>query len=325
MATARHKRAAAVQRSKRARTVGVPLLVLAVGTTALVATRSEHESGPTGATTSVAMGDQTALQRRDVAGSRSLRRPAPPASIAGRAPAPTPRPKPTVTATPRPSPIAEPKPTATASAEPKPVAVDHRYATALLRLRTTPTQPSGSRGLLGAGDRVAITGRDSGAYTQVLVDGRVAWVTADYLASTRPEPAAASPSSAASSAAPSRSGGVSAAPCPSGSSVEAGLTAHAVAVHRAVCAAFPSVRAYGGVGGGGEHASGHAVDIMVSGSTGDSIAAWVRSHAAQLGVSEVIWSQRIWTVQRGSEGWRPMEDRGSPTANHYDHVHVTVY
>jgi hypothetical protein len=39
----------------------------------------------------------------------------------------------------------------------------------------------------------------------------------------------------------------------------------------------------------------------------------------------VIWSQQIWTVDRGSEGWRYMEDRGSTTANHYDHVHVTVY
>ncbi|MEP7157788.1 MAG: SH3 domain-containing protein, partial [Chloroflexota bacterium] len=37
------------------------------------------------------------------------------------------------------------------------------------------------------------------------------------------------------------------------------------------------------------------------------------------------WSQRIWSVQRSSEGWRPMADRGSTTANHYDHVHVSVY
>ena len=32
-----------------------------------------------------------------------------------------------------------------------------------------------------------------------------------------------------------------------------------------------------------------------------------------------------WTVQRADDGWRWMEDRGSTTANHYDHVHVTVY
>ena len=64
---------------------------------------------------------------------------------------------------------------------------------------------------------------------------------------------------------------------------------------------------------------------MCSGSLGDAIAAYVRAHAKELGVSEVIWAQRIWTVQRSSEGWRYMEDRGSTTANHYDHVHVTTY
>jgi hypothetical protein len=41
-------------------------------------------------------------------------------------------------------------------------------------------------------------------------------------------------------------------------------------------------------------------------------------------VTEVIWARRIWTVQRNSDGWRSMEDRGSATANHFDHVHVTV-
>ncbi len=92
-----------------------------------------------------------------------------------------------------------------------------------------------------------------------------------------------------------------------------------------MCAEFPSVTTYGGTrGGGGNHGTGHAVDIMVSGGTGDEIAAYVRAHAAELGVTEVIWQQRIWTTQRASEGWRGMSDRGSATANHYDHVHVTV-
>jgi hypothetical protein len=64
---------------------------------------------------------------------------------------------------------------------------------------------------------------------------------------------------------------------------------------------------------------------MCSSSLGDDIAAFVRSNANALGVSEVIWEQQIWTVERSSEGWRPMEDRGSATANHMDHVHVTTY
>lgn len=64
---------------------------------------------------------------------------------------------------------------------------------------------------------------------------------------------------------------------------------------------------------------------MISSSVGDDIAAYVRENYRELGVSEVIWRQRIWTVERSSEGWRSMEDRGDATANHYDHVHVTVY
>jgi len=92
-----------------------------------------------------------------------------------------------------------------------------------------------------------------------------------------------------------------------------------------VCARFPSVSSYGGIrGGGGNHGQGRALDIMVRGATGDRIAAFLRANARALGVTEVIWEQRIWTVQRAGEGWRPMPDRGSATANHYDHVHVSV-
>ena len=65
--------------------------------------------------------------------------------------------------------------------------------------------------------------------------------------------------------------------------------------------------------------------MIPNSSVGQAIANYVRANAKALGVSEVIWSQRIWTVQRSGEGWRSMSDRGSPTANHYDHVHVTVY
>jgi len=94
-----------------------------------------------------------------------------------------------------------------------------------------------------------------------------------------------------------------------------------------VCAEFPDVSSYGGVrSGSGEHSTGQALDIMVSSSSlGDAIAAWVRDNHDALGVSEILWSQQIWTVERSSDGWRWLEDRGSATANHYDHVHVTVY
>nr|MDQ6896317.1 hypothetical protein [Actinomycetota bacterium] len=122
--------------------------------------------------------------------------------------------------------------------------------------------------------------------------------------------------------------GVSAAACADGSGVESGLTPDGIRVHRAVCALFPGVSGYGGLRGTGDyHGTGQAVDIMIgaNSSLGAQIAAYVRDHASALGVSEVIYAQRIWTVQRASEGWRAMADRGSPTANHVDHVHVSVY
>ena len=64
---------------------------------------------------------------------------------------------------------------------------------------------------------------------------------------------------------------------------------------------------------------------MISGEAGWAVANWVRAHAGELGVSEVLYSQRIWSRLRAGEGWRPFSDRGSSTANHYDHVHVSVY
>jgi hypothetical protein len=41
-------------------------------------------------------------------------------------------------------------------------------------------------------------------------------------------------------------------------------------------------------------------------------------------MSELIYRQHIWTVQRGSEGWRPISDRPLATANHVDHAHVSM-
>jgi hypothetical protein len=199
--------------------------------------------------------------------------------------------------------------------------------------------------VLARAQRVAVTGVTHGVWTQVVLDGTARWVHAAYLAAKRPAPkpeqASADPVRSASTSlsanprAPRATSptsrptttAFSTAPCPGGSSVESGLVANAVAVHRAVCAAFPEVTGFGGVrpGDGGYHGSGQALDVMCAPSTGDRVAAWLRSNASRLGISEVIWAQRIWTVQRSSEGWRWMEDRGSTTANHYDHVHVSVY
>ena len=103
-------------------------------------------------------------------------------------------------------------------------------------------------------------------------------------------------------------------------------SAAAVRVYRAVCNNFPQVGSYGGWDNHGEHRSGRALDIMTGDvALGDAIAEFLRAHAAELDLYDVIWRQRIFTQQRAGEGWRSMPSRGSATANHMDHVHVSVY
>jgi Bacterial SH3 domain len=188
-----------------------------------------------------------------------------------------------------------------------------RWTTTRLNVRSRPSESAKLLTVLGAGVRVLVTGRVRGQWAELAWKHRTVWVLKTYLASTKPKATTTTPT------------GVSGAPCPDGSSVENGLQPNTVKLYRAVCAAFPAVSAWGGRSGSGDHGAGRALDIMCTGSLGDSIANYVRSHASRFGVSEVIWEQRIWSVQRSSEGWRPMEDRGSTTANHYDHVHVSVY
>ncbi|QFG27651.1 hypothetical protein F7P10_40985 [Actinomadura sp. WMMB 499] len=82
-----------------------------------------------------------------------------------------------------------------------------------------------------------------------------------------------------------------------------------------------------------DHGSGRACDFMESTggampsasatAHGDQVAQYVIDNAERLGIKYVIWKQRIYDM-RGSGGWSQMEDRGSITQNHYDHVHVSV-
>ncbi|WP_338751123.1 hypothetical protein [Janibacter alittae] len=103
-----------------------------------------------------------------------------------------------------------------------------------------------------------------------------------------------------------------------------GLGPNASAVYSAVRNQFPDMTNIGGYRAGdpGDHGSGRAVDIMVSGARGDQVAAWLQQNAGSLNIKYVIWKQRIW---RPGSSWSAMEDRGSATANHYDHVHVSVH
>jgi hypothetical protein len=214
-----------------------------------------------------------------------------------------------------------PKPTSSASETITPILrlkiTGSKYATTDLNVRTEPSSSASVVAEVDKGTKLAVTKTISNGFRYVSYRDKGRWVTNKYLSDAKP--------TARSSG--SAGGGISGAPCPGGSSVESGLTPDAIRVHRALCHRYPQFTSFlGRRSSGGYHGSGRAVDCMISDSTvGWAAAKWVRANAKSLGVSEVIYRQQIWTVQRSSDGWRSMSDRGSPTANHMDHVHVSVY
>ena len=202
---------------------------------------------------------------------------------------------------------------------------DRLFRTAPLNLWPAPHEQGRPLTVLPEGGRVAVTGTRKSGFAQIVYRGQLRWVHAAYLAQHMPAPPAPAPASS-TSASTTAPAGVTTAPCPDGSGTEAGLTPAAVTLFRSVCNAFPALTTYGGYDAHGEHSSGRAIDFMVGGdsSLGQAVADWARAHAAQLNLYDVIWAQHIWTPVRASEGWRAMPDRGSATANHYDHVHISV-
>ena len=85
-----------------------------------------------------------------------------------------------------------------------------------------------------------------------------------------------------------------------------------------------------GNGPSGEHATGYATDFMVYSdkTLGDWIANWIWSNRNTLGVAYIMWHHCIISTNpNGKYGpagqWNWVEDRGNPTQNHMDHVHVT--
>jgi hypothetical protein len=178
-----------------------------------------------------------------------------------------------------------------------------------LKLRVTPGEGGAVVGEIKSDQQIKVTGREQNGFTEVVVDGVARWVTSQYVAKDR-DPASLP---------------LGTAPCAGTSSVMGGLVSDADKVYTAVCNAFPQIRVYGGRDPHGEHRNGKAIDIMTSDVTlGTNIANFLRSHASELNLYAVIWRQHIWTPVRSGEGWRAMSSRGSATANHMDHVHVSV-
>jgi hypothetical protein len=217
--------------------------------------------------------------------------------------------------------VAKPKPKPKTVPTPALKVVGSKYVTASLNVRTAPNLESDVVEVLSAGDKVAVTSVIYNGFRFISYNDRGRWISNKYL--TDKKPVVQSPGSGTSSS----GGGISSASCSKSSSIESGLVPNAIKVYRAICARYPQVSSFGGRrASGGFHGTGQAVDVMISNSSvGWDIANWTRANASKLGVSEVIYYRKIWTVQRSSDGWRPMSDRGSPSANHEDHVHVSVY
>jgi len=283
--------------------------------------------------------DQTAdpsYQNTDLGVSRGGERaPLPSVSPSGDAETSSPDPLPTPTETPE----ATPSETATPTEEPTTAAptntfdpsklgekTGEKYIASSANVRTGPGSDYDVRTTLDAGIAVTVTNVTSNGWQQISYKGRAGWVKSDLLTSKKPEASSSSPSRE-SGGSGSGGGASSGGTCSSSSakSIESGLTSKSISVLHAVCAAFPDVKSYGGYrNDSGDHGPGRARAGVVSGDRAWEIARWLRENARSLGVIEVIHAQKIWTTQRSSEGWRSMSDRGSATANHYDHVHISV-
>lgn len=78
-----------------------------------------------------------------------------------------------------------------------------------------------------------------------------------------------------------------------------------------------------GMGGGKEHGSGNALDLMVRNhAAGEWVRGYIWANRARLRLRHVIWAQTITSTVKFPGVRRKMEDRGNSTQNHFDHNHV---
>lgn len=169
------------------------------------------------------------------------------------------------------------------------------------------------------GATLQTTGVVEGDRLQVIYQGAVRWVFKAYT-SVGGSPVGPSPT-----------------PIPPGlhTSGIAQLKPNAKAVFDHVVATYPQIRTlYGWRASSNyssDHPNGRAVDVMLSNwssqqsiDLGWTIAKDFAANAAKYKVTYIIYRQHQYNTSYPSRGWRPMEDRGSPTQNHMDHVHVSV-
>jgi hypothetical protein len=116
---------------------------------------------------------------------------------------------------------------------------------------------------------------------------------------------------------------------PGENGVPAGLRPNAARGAAHVREVFGFDGTIGGIGqrsGPSDHPDGNAIDVMTNQNSqlGRDIAQYFIDNAEALGVKYVIFEQTIYQASNGWQG-KAMEDRGSPTANHMDHPHISFY
>ena len=109
------------------------------------------------------------------------------------------------------------------------------------------------------------------------------------------------------------------------------LQVDSVRIGRAVALRFPGVQTIGGwraTDDYPDHPSGRALDIMIPDyqstegrELGNRIKNYLLAHKDEFNIDYLIWRQ-MYIPAQGEPN--QMEDRGNPTENHFDHVHVTT-
>lgn len=97
---------------------------------------------------------------------------------------------------------------------------------------------------------------------------------------------------------------------------------------------WPSITSIGGQrseDGYGEHSSGNAIDVMIPNYStpagkqlGDQIASFIAKNKDVLGADGMIWRQTSFGYGGDWTSGKTMDDRGSDTQNHMDHLHIML-
>lgn len=210
-------------------------------------------------------------------------------------------------------------------------ATSDRWTTGEVHIWTA-SSGSGYSAVVQRGTKLAATSTVQNGRTQIVYNGAIRWATSRLLSATQPTSADGihAPGSTWDLASPPITGG------PRGKDLNKGWSSgmertnpHIQRISADAWQRFPEIITHYGWRRDPypDHPAGRAVDLMIpyyktNKAYGTMVAEYYKKHAKELNISYIIWDQKIWNIARDSEGWRPMANRGSDSANHLDHIHI---